>query len=122
MGPKNALPVKEQINPSHLAHSPSPTAEFSHIQHNEPTPLSDLTNLDIDLKMAKTQSEGKWLRIQGPAHLKESQNSDVTLGKRISLDQLDSSIPPKRRGRVGAAQDENSLPEAVADLQPRHKR
>ena len=122
VGPKNALPVKEQINPSHLAHSPGPTAEFSHIQHNEPTPLSDLTNLDIDLKMAKTQSEGKWLRIQGPTHLKESQNSDVTLGKRISLDQLDSSIPPKCRGRVSAAQDENSLPEAVADLQPRRKR
>ena len=122
MGPKNALPMKEEINPSHQAQSPSPTVEFSQVQLNESTLLNDLTNLDIDITMTKTQSEGKWLRIQRPAHLKESQNSVITLGKHISLDQLDSSIPPKRRGRVGAAQDENSLPEVVADLQPHRKR
>ena len=72
--------------------------------------------------MAKTQFDGKWVRIQRLAYIKESQNTELTLGKRISLDQLDSSIPPKRKGHVGAAQDENSLPTAVADLQPHRKR
>ena len=122
MGPKNALPVKEKINPSHQAQSPGPTVEFSQVQLNEPTPLNDLMNLDIDITMTITQFEGKWLRIQRPAHLKENQIPVVTLGKRFPLDHLDSSIPPKRRGRIGAAQDENSLPEAVADIQPRRKR
>ena len=122
MDPKNALPVEDQINPPHQAQSSGPTVVCSQVQPNEPTPLNDQTNLDIDITMTKTQSEGKWLRIQRPAHLKENQNLVVTLGKRISLDQLDSSIPPKRRGRVGAAQDENSLPEEVADIKPRRKR
>ena len=122
MDPKDALPVEDQFNTPHQAQTSGPSAICSQAQPNEPTPLNDQTNLDTDITMSKTQSEGKWLRIQRPAHLKENQNPGVTLGKRISLDLLDSSIPPKRRGRIGAAQDENSLPEAVADIQPRRKR
>lgn len=89
--PKNALPEEDQSNPPHQAQSTGPTAVCSQAQPNEPIPLNDLMNLDSDTTMTKTQSEGKWLRIQRPAHLKESQNSNVTLGKCISLDQLDSS-------------------------------
>ena len=122
LGPKSALPVTEQANPTHPAHPPGPTYELCPTQPTKPTPLSDLTNLDMDLKIAKTQSEGKWVRLQRPAHLKDSLNSKITLGKGISLDKLDSLVPPKRRACVGATQNENSLPAAEADLQPRQKR
>ena len=116
------IPEPVLIKPSQPAHSTSPTSEPSPIQPTKPIPLKDLTNVDKGLGMAQNQSDGKWVRLQRPAFLKDNIKSDVSLGKRSPSVHLDSPIPYKRRACAGVSNEENSIPAAAADLQPRRYR
>ena len=116
------IPEPVLIKPSHPTHSTSPTSEPSPIQPTKPIPLNDLTNVDKGLAMAQNQSDGKWVRLQRPAFLKDNIKSDVSLGKRSPSAHLDSPIPYKRRACAGVSNEENSIPAAAADLQPRQYR
>ena len=117
-----SLSATKQANTSQPAHPPGPIIEGSHSQPTKSTPFSDLSNMDMDRMHSKAHSEGKWVRIQRPAHLKKNQSSYVSLGKCNSLNHLESSIPTKRRARVGIVHVENCPPTAEADLQPCRER
>nr|POE66555.1 hypothetical protein CFP56_18809 [Quercus suber] len=115
----NLPPAHEQLHSAHIAHLVGPTNKHPIVQPISPSPLYDRSNMDQDQNSFTTQSEGKWLRIQRPFHLKENINPEPVLGKRLPLTHLESSTPLKRRARAGAAQDENFPPSAEAALQPR---
>nr|POF00674.1 hypothetical protein CFP56_46157 [Quercus suber] len=115
----NPPPAQEQHHSAHITNLEGPTNKHHIGQPISPSPLNDRSNMDQDQNLPTTHSEGKWLRIQRPLHLKENINPEPVLGKRSPLIHLESPTPLKRRARAGAAQDENFPPSAEAALQPR---
>nr|POF24578.1 putative ribonuclease h protein [Quercus suber] len=78
-----------------------PNFKNSTLQNLEPTPQCGLAKMDHDPVQIIAQSEGNWLLIQRPTHLKEIQNFEVNLGKRCPPNKLDPPKPPKRRAQGG---------------------
>ena len=110
--------VLDKSNTSQIGPPLGLSFEDSITQPLKPTPLNDLSNMDHNLVLSKAHSNGKWLRIQRPVHLKENQNLDASLGKHSYFIKLDSPKPPKHRAHVDVVYDENCPPTTEADFQP----
>nr|POE50583.1 hypothetical protein CFP56_00044 [Quercus suber] len=77
---ENLRPVSAKATPATEGPHLGPNFKNSTLQNLEPTPQCGLAKMDHDPVQIKAQSEGKWLRIQRPTHLKEIQNFEVNLG------------------------------------------
>ena len=100
-------------------HHSGPLTKRLVTQPNKPTPFNDLTNVDPGLTQKQAQAGGKWIRVLRPTQFGDSHPLDTSLGKRNSTDSHIFPLPSKRRALDGAKQDENLLPTAAADFQPR---
>nr|POE71273.1 hypothetical protein CFP56_73265 [Quercus suber] len=81
--PKDSLPMKDQAHSAQSALLLSPTIGSPLVQLTKPIPLKDRSNMDLDQSNFKSQSEGKWLRIQRPIHSKENNISEAILGSKV---------------------------------------
>nr|POE77154.1 hypothetical protein CFP56_59851 [Quercus suber] len=96
-----------------------PSDEDTKCQPMKPTPLGDITNMDLELMQRPAHSGGKWLRITRSAQLSENQPLNVSIGKRSSFEFEKSSFPTKRRALLGDKVDESHSQAAAAVIQPR---
>ena len=116
---KREQTTKAQSLPS--AHS-NPTTDQNQVQPNQPIPLNDITNQDPSISSTQAQVGKKWARIQRPSIISESQELNLTLGKRNSHPLPDDIFSPKCRAIESPLSDENLPLMAVADLQPRRQK
>ena len=117
--------VNEQEQMSEVDSRPSihsnPNTNRNQVQPIQPIPLNDITNQDPNTYSTQAQASKKWTRIQRPPIISESQESSLIIGKRSSLSFPDYTSSPKRRAIEALLSDENPLPTAAADFQPRRQ-
>ena len=99
----------------------NPTTNWNQAQPTQPIPLSDITNQDPHTYSTQAQAGKKWTRIQRPPIISEPQESNLIIGKRNSLPFPDYTSSPKRRAIETPLYNENTLPSAAADSQPRRQ-
>nr|POF08360.1 putative ribonuclease h protein [Quercus suber] len=66
-------------------------------QPMKPTPLNDLTNMDLEARQSQAHAEGKWLRVTRSAHSFIDQPLNVSLGKRSPVNSENISTNTKHR-------------------------
>ena len=99
----------------------NPNTEQTQIQPIQPTIVYDITKQDPQTHSTRAQEGKKWTRILRPPIFSELQDSSPIIGKRSPPSLPEYNSPTKRRAIEAPLSDENPIPTAAADHQPRRQ-
>ena len=99
----------------------NPNTEQTQVQPIQPTTVYDITKQDPQTHSTRAQEGKKWTRILRPPIFSELQDSSPIIGKRSPPSLPEYNSPTKRRAIEAPLSDENPIPTAAADHQPRRQ-